>query len=390
MAGSAIESAVYAFEGLLPEIESPPIAARRALDHAGLRISIEAWRSLSIDERSRLTLAGASERVDTDVVSGIARLASPPPQRVPTGADPDQGTPPEALSRALEPMRSIEPRRWGRLRALDRYALVHTYRRAMARSSFLILGEAFDAVMATVPAGSGDLERRLDRAPVARGISSPAPASGGYQAPGAYSSFDDAAPRERHEVVLKDRSEARTPAPPSVRPAPAPAPSPAPSISTHVNEAGAVHMVPVGEKAPTARRAVASGIVKMRADTAARLLRRDTPKGEVLATARVAGIMAAKRTPDLIPLCHGVALTGVTIDIEIDAPGARVIVTATADAHDRTGVEMEALVAVSVACLTIYDMLKGIDRELVIGEVKLLEKSGGRTGHYVRAGEGRA
>jgi cyclic pyranopterin phosphate synthase len=161
-------------------------------------------------------------------------------------------------------------------------------------------------------------------------------------------------------------------------------------ISTHVNEEGEVHMVAVGAKAATARRAIAAGVVTMRADTAARLLRRDTPKGEVLATARIAGIMAAKRTPELIPLCHAVALTGVSVDIEVDGPGARALVTATADAHDRTGVEMEALVAVSAACLTIYDMLKGLDRDLVIGEIRLLEKSGGRSGHYVRGGEERA
>ncbi len=377
MAASSIESAVYAFEGLLPEIESPPIAARRALEHAGLRMTLEAWRSLSHDERSRLTLAGVAERVDVDVVSGIARLASPPPQRVPTTQDPDAGGPPEALVRALEPARTIDVRRWSRLRSIDRYALIHTYRRAMARSSFLILGEAFDAVMGTLPTLQTESQRH-ERAPAKREISSPAPVSAGYQAPGAYSSFEDAPSRDRHEILGK--GEARTPAPPPV----------APAISTHVTADGAVHMVPVGDKAATARRAVASGIVKMRAETAARLLRRDTPKGEVLATARVAGIMAAKRTPELIPLCHAVALTGVTIEIEIDAPGARAIVTATADAHDRTGVEMEALVAVSVACLTLYDMLKGIDRELTIGDVKLLEKSGGRTGHYLRAGEGRA
>jgi cyclic pyranopterin phosphate synthase len=254
----------------------------------------------------------------------------------------------------------------------------------MARGSVLLLLEAFDAMMANAAPPSGfDAgapvsrgERAQSRAP-----SSPVPSSGGYQPPGAYSSFtDDAPPRERPESVVKDRSEPRSLPPSSV----------GPSISTHVNAEGAVHMVPVGEKTATSRRAIAVGVVKMRPDTAARLLRRDTPKGEVLATARIAGIMAAKRTPELIPLCHAVALTGVTIDVEVDAPAARVIVRATADAHDRTGVEMEALVAVSVACLTIYDMLKGIDRELVISDVKLLEKSGGRTGHYVRDGEGRA
>lgn len=384
MAGTPIESAVYAFEGLLPEIESPPIAARRALDHAGLRITIEAWRSLSFEARARLTVAGASDRVEVEIVGSVARHASPPVQRVPSGFDPDAAAPPEALARALSPGRPLDPRRWSRLRSLDRYALTQTYRRAMARGSFLILREVFDAVMALALAPSSvDASAPGSRGERAGtpGLSSSAPSSGGYQAPGAYSSFTDEAPsRARTQPVVKDRGESRSPTPPPV----------ASTISTHINAEGAVHMVPVGEKTATSRRAIAAGVVKMRADTAARLLRRDTPKGEVLATARIAGIMAAKRTPELIPLCHAVALTGVSIDIQVDAPGARVIVTATADAHDRTGVEMEALVAVSVACLTIYDMLKGIDRELVIGDVKLLEKSGGRTGHYVRSGEGRS
>jgi cyclic pyranopterin phosphate synthase len=151
-----------------------------------------------------------------------------------------------------------------------------------------------------------------------------------------------------------------------------------------------VRMIDVGEKPVTRRRAEARAVVHASAEVLQRLAAGTVPKGDVLATARVAGIMAAKRTPELIPLCHAVALTGVKVDLEVDGPGARVIVTATADALDRTGVEMEALVAVSAACLTIYDMLKGIDRDLVISDVKLLEKSGGRTGHYVRGGDRRA
>jgi cyclic pyranopterin phosphate synthase len=346
MAGNAIESAIYAFEGLLPAIEAPPIAARRAFEHAGLRITTEAWRTLSLDARTRLSIAGAGEYVDIEVVGAIARQASPPPQRVPMGGDPDAGVPPEALVRALEPGRIIDPQQWSSLRPLDRYALVHTYRRATARSSFVILGEAFDALMTAAPAvadeSGSSAATRLDRGAVRWDPSSPQPQP------------------------------------------------PASTISTHLDADGAVHMVPVGEKTATARRAVATGVVTMRAETVARLLSRDTPKGEVLATARIAGIMAAKRTPELIPLCHAVALTGVKVDLEVDEPGARVIVTATATALDRTGVEMEALVAVSAACLTIYDMLKGIDRDLVIGDVKLLEKSGGRTGHYVRGGDRQA
>lgn len=143
-------------------------------------------------------------------------------------------------------------------------------------------------------------------------------------------------------------------------------------------------MVSVDGKPVTHRRAVAGATVRMRPETAARLARGDTPKGEVLAAARLAGIMAAKRTPELIPLCHGVALTHVAVDLAVDEAGAAVHVTAAAEAVDRTGVEMEAMVAASVACLTLYDMLKGIDREMVLGDVRLVEKSGGRSGHFRR------
>jgi cyclic pyranopterin phosphate synthase len=148
-------------------------------------------------------------------------------------------------------------------------------------------------------------------------------------------------------------------------------------------------MVDVARKPKTERRAIARGSVRMHPDTLARLLDRDTPKGEVLATARIAGIMAAKRTHELIPLCHPVALTHLDIQIEPDnqGPAPMVHVTAVADAYDRTGCEMEAMVAVSLSCLTVYDMLKGIDRDVVIGEIKLLEKSGGRSGHYRRSSE---
>ena len=125
--------------------------------------------------------------------------------------------------------------------------------------------------------------------------------------------------------------------------------------------------------------------VLMRPDTVARLVSREAPKGEVLATARIAAILAAKRTHELIPLCHAVALTHLDVLLEIDAGSAAVHVTAVADAYDRTGCEMEAMVAVSTACLTVYDMLKGIDRDMVIADVKLIEKSGGRSGHYMRA-----
>lgn len=156
-------------------------------------------------------------------------------------------------------------------------------------------------------------------------------------------------------------------------------------LSTHVSAAGEVRMVPVEGKPATHRRAVAAGSVRMRPETAARLARGDTPKGEVLATARIAGILAAKRTPELIPLCHGVALTHVSVELDVDEAAAAVHVTAAAEAVDRTGVEMEAMVAVSAACLTLYDMLKGVDRDMVLTDIRLIEKSGGRSGHYRRS-----
>ncbi|HMJ54907.1 MAG TPA: cyclic pyranopterin monophosphate synthase MoaC [Polyangiaceae bacterium] len=158
---------------------------------------------------------------------------------------------------------------------------------------------------------------------------------------------------------------------------------------THVNPAGEVHMVGVADKPATARTAVAMARVRMQKDTLDRLLEGTGPKGDVVATARVAGIQAAKRTSDLIPLCHPVAITGAEIALRFEPPPegsalATVEVRATVHAFDRTGVEMEALVAASTAALTIYDMLKAIDRWMTITDVGLLEKSGGRSGHLRR------
>lgn len=155
----------------------------------------------------------------------------------------------------------------------------------------------------------------------------------------------------------------------------------APPLSTHLDAQGHVHMVDVGLKDVTARKAVARAHVVMAAETAARLRRGDTPKGDVLATARIAGIQAAKRTPELIPLCHAIALTKVTVDITVGTRGATVV--ATAEARDRTGVEMEAMVAASAAALTLYDMLKGVDRAISFS-VELAEKTGGKSGTFRR------
>lgn len=151
---------------------------------------------------------------------------------------------------------------------------------------------------------------------------------------------------------------------------------------THLDETGAAHMVDVSEKDVTTRTAVAEGTVTMQPATLELIRTGSAAKGDVVATARIAGIMAAKKTHELIPLCHPIMLSKVTIDVEFDTalPGLRI--RATTKVAERTGVEMEALTAVSVACLTIYDMAKAVDRGMTIGGIRLLEKTGGRSGDW--------
>ena len=145
-------------------------------------------------------------------------------------------------------------------------------------------------------------------------------------------------------------------------------------------------MVDVGGKEVTDRRAVARAVVRMSAETAAMVARGDAPKGDVAGTARIAGIQAAKRTGELIPLCHPLALSFVDVAVEVDADGGEVTLTAEARTSAQTGVEMEAMIAAAVAALTVYDMVKGVERGVTVGEVALLEKSGGRSGDWRRDG----
>jgi cyclic pyranopterin monophosphate synthase len=149
---------------------------------------------------------------------------------------------------------------------------------------------------------------------------------------------------------------------------------------THLDERGHARMVDVGAKPATARTAVAACRVVMAPATARRLLDGELPKGDALPVARIAGIQAAKRTPDLVPLCHQVALTSVEVDVEVDADAGEAHVTATARAFDRTGVEMEAMTAASVAALTLYDLLKAVQRDVVVTDLRLRSKTGGRSG----------
>ena len=151
---------------------------------------------------------------------------------------------------------------------------------------------------------------------------------------------------------------------------------------THLDERGQARMVDVSSKEPSQRRAVARGRVRMATEVARALCLGEIGKGDVLAVARVAGIQAAKRTSELVPLCHGLAISSVAVDFEVldDSVG----IEATVETIDRTGVEMEALTACSVAALTIYDMCKSKDRSMTIGDIALWEKSGGRSGTYRR------
>lgn len=153
---------------------------------------------------------------------------------------------------------------------------------------------------------------------------------------------------------------------------------------SHFDDRGQAHMVGVGDKAVTRRRAVAEGRIRLAGETLARLRAGEVGKGDVLGVARIAGIQGAKQTGALIPLCHPLPLTGVGVELaeEDDPPAVRV--TATAETEGRTGVEMEALTAVSTALLTLYDMCKAMDRGMEMEGVRLLEKSGGRSGHWQR------
>jgi cyclic pyranopterin phosphate synthase len=155
---------------------------------------------------------------------------------------------------------------------------------------------------------------------------------------------------------------------------------------THLNEAGAAHMVNVSDKAVTNRLARASSVVRMRPETLELIRNGKAAKGDVLATARLAGIMAAKRTADLIPLCHPLPVESVTVELTFESPDS-LRIDATVGVTGRTGVEMEALTAAAVAALTVYDMCKAVDKGIVITDVRLEEKMGGRSGHYQYQGD---
>jgi len=155
---------------------------------------------------------------------------------------------------------------------------------------------------------------------------------------------------------------------------------------THIDEAGRARMVDVGDKEITQRVAIAVGTVRMERETLSLIESGNSKKGDVLAVARIAGIQAAKKCSDLIPLCHPLALNSVEVHFDADADAGEISITSTCKVSGKTGVEMEALTAVSVAALTIYDMLKAVDRSMDITDIRLMEKSGGKSGDWTRRG----
>lgn len=156
---------------------------------------------------------------------------------------------------------------------------------------------------------------------------------------------------------------------------------------THLNARGEAHMVDVGAKIDTSRRAVAEALIHMRPETLARIVDGSLPKGDVLATARIAGIMAAKKTSELIPLCHPLPLSSIEVELLPLGSGDGLCITAVCRVTGKTGVEMEALTAAAVAALTVYDMCKAVEKGMTISAVRLLEKEGGKSGHWQSGGD---
>ncbi len=293
---------LYAFDGIEPTLDLIPIAARRALDHAGFKLSRQGWQSLDHASRQSLVELGSRNVPDTSAVKRLLLAAVPPAAACEPVRDPDAQLVPEALLAALGQGLGLAPAVWSALAPLDRYALWK--------------------------AGLSQDPTRLRNA---------------YR-----------------EIVGES------------------------AFSTHLDARGDARMVGISEKAPSLRRAVAGSAITMSEEAFGRLARADAPKGDVLSVARIAGIQAAKRTWELIPLCHPLALTRVDVSFKLDEARHSLDVHAAVEAFDRSGVEMEALTAASVAALTVYDMLKAFDRAMEIGPTRLLSKSGGRSGDFSR------
>lgn len=298
---------LYTFDEVDSGLKLVPMAARRVLDAAGLKLSLKAWHSLDLVTRQQLTDLGSRPSPDPAPVKDWLRGAVPAPTEITPPPEPAASAVPDVVTQALGASRPLPDAAWSALSPLDRYALFKVASKGRAA--------------------------RIH---------------------GAYA-----------EIVG------------------------ASAQVTHLGPGGEARMVHIGEKGATRRSASAESFVQLSDAAFARLRAGDAPKGDVLGTARLAGIMAAKKAGDLIPLCHPLSLTKVDVEItpqpRTEARGAEVRIEARVEAVDRTGVEMEALTAASIAALTIYDMLKAFDRTMSIGPLRLLEKTGGRSGDFKAA-----
>jgi cyclic pyranopterin phosphate synthase len=296
---------LYRFDGIDSSLKLVPLAARRALDALGAKLSLEGFQSLTIEAKEALTEAGSLAVVDLQKARAALTGASPPPEPLTPEGDLSDRSPPDSVRARLGAARPLSDKMWQSISPLDRYALS----KVTGRHN----------------------EERIQ---------------------GAYD-----------EIVGQS------------------------AVSTHVRPAGGVHMVSISEKTVSRRRAKAECWVKMSPDAFERLMRAEAPKGDVLGTARLAGLMAAKRTADLIPLCHPLALEHAEIDFEEYPEEKRLRILCSVTVEARTGVEMEAMVGANLAALTVYDMLKSIDRKMELGPTRLLEKSGGRSGTFTQESE---
>jgi cyclic pyranopterin phosphate synthase len=281
---------LFAFDDADERLDLVPMAARRALDVAGLKLSLEGWRSLDMQARRELVEYGTLDEVPCEAVhAAVGHLAKQLPV-------PPAPNPADVMSQ-LDDTRPLPAALWRSLSALERYVLAKV---------------AHDARV--------------------------------------FAAYDE---------IIGSRV-----------------------ASTHLDAKGNVHMVDVGGKASTERRAVAETLIELSEEAMTRLRSGTAKKGDVLPTVRIAGIMAAKKTAEIVPLCHPLALTHVSVDVELEERRVRIV--ASVATRDRTGVEMEAMTAVSAAALTLYDMLKAYDRAMTIGPTRLLEKSGGKSGDFRR------
>ncbi len=291
---------VFVFEDVDDTLTLIPLCARRALDAAGIKLSLKDWRSLPLAARQALASAGSAQTVDLAGANRALSFVDPPPPTVTKQGDPPGDYVPADVVLVLGHEHSLSNAVWSELEPLQRWVLVKVARRGNPQ--------------------------RIEQA--------------------------------YNEIVGHSAD------------------------SVHLRPDGSLRMVSVAQKAISERTATAESHVNMSGDAFIRLQKGDNPKGDILTTARLAGIMAAKHTCDLIPLCHPLSITSIEVDCKLVPESNSVTIRTKVVAMDRTGVEMEALVAASIAALTIYDMLKAVDRSMSIGKTRLLSKSGGRSGDF--------